>query len=213
MDNTVALFNSEYLTELYMATSPNSPGWPNAAGGPSTVGSSTYPTLNPQATPFFPSPPSGTTAEELPEWLLFSPSSSEGRSGRPSSVSPTTSFTDVVHQSGSTAPQWAGSSVGHRLYPNAARSVTAEFSQVACHDGKTPIEESSPKAAHERWVHGGCSSGRPSAQSCPAGRCQASHSPPPPRMVGRLFPAARASAGVVATLLRRHCHAARSRPI
>jgi hypothetical protein len=66
-----------------------------AAGSPSHSTS----TLNPTATLFSPSQTlESYVTEDLSEWLLFSPSSSEGRSGRFSSLS-SASFTDVVRRS------------------------------------------------------------------------------------------------------------------
>jgi hypothetical protein len=89
-----------------MAPSPSRPP-PHAAGSspPPPTTSSTFvhssPPLNPNATPFLPS--SIALGEELPEWLLFSPSSSEGRSlalGHIFGASSVTSFADVVRGKG-----------------------------------------------------------------------------------------------------------------
>jgi hypothetical protein len=63
-----------------------------------------------QPSPFSPSFHHGVVAEELPEWLLFSPSSSERWSGRPSSASLAPSFVDVVRHKSSAAPVGEGSS-------------------------------------------------------------------------------------------------------
>jgi hypothetical protein len=71
------------------------------------VGTSSTPAtcLNPSAAPFSPSfSPAPSASKELPHWLLFSPSSSEGRlsacPGRRSSFSPSPSFANVVHIKG-----------------------------------------------------------------------------------------------------------------
>jgi hypothetical protein len=63
-----------------------------------------HPALNPEVAAFSPSfVPSGSAGEELPNWLLFSPSSSEGRSpatGHLVGASPSSSFVDVVRDKG-----------------------------------------------------------------------------------------------------------------
>jgi hypothetical protein len=75
---------------------------PTQPSGDRATGSRPKPssTLNPYVVPFSPSstPNSGAAAEELSDWLLFSPSSSESRFGRPFSVS-TISCTDAVCRS------------------------------------------------------------------------------------------------------------------
>jgi hypothetical protein len=101
--------------------------------------------LNPLATPFSPTFIDGMAAEELPEWLLFSPSSSEGRSGRPSSVSPATSFIDVIRRPESSVLRGEGSSSGahaHRFVGRSAApsSLGGDF-RVAHHEGKALVEE------------------------------------------------------------------------
>jgi hypothetical protein len=72
--------------------------------------------LNSDATPFSPSPsPSRTAGEELPEWLLFSPSSFDGRSpasGRLSDSSLALSFTEVVAGKGKSSVATPGLDLG-----------------------------------------------------------------------------------------------------
>jgi hypothetical protein len=78
----------------------SSPPSPSHAAGPAHLvptPAPSSPSLKPNAAPF--SPSSAASEEDLPEWLLFSPSSSEGRSsalGRISGASPATSCADVV---------------------------------------------------------------------------------------------------------------------
>jgi hypothetical protein len=71
--------------------------------------------LNPDATPFSPSPSSTRSQkDELPDWLVFSPSSSKGRSTEPrhgAPASPSASFTEVVHRKGKAPMDEASSSV------------------------------------------------------------------------------------------------------
>jgi hypothetical protein len=93
------------------------------------------------ASPFSPSLFTDTAAEELPEWLLFSPSSSEGRSGRPSSASPATSFADVVCRGECSGVSAVGSS---SRPPSFFVEVSPPFVR---REGKAPAEEDAPLAS------------------------------------------------------------------
>jgi hypothetical protein len=76
---------------------PSHVGSPLAPPSTSTNTPRSSPLLNSSIEPF--SPQSTVSGEDLPDWLLFSPSSSEGRSlalGHPSASSSASSFTDVV---------------------------------------------------------------------------------------------------------------------
>jgi hypothetical protein len=86
---------------------PHSPPLPRSprspARNPASPSSAALPRpLNPDAAPFSPSRASEVAGVELLEWLLFSPSSSEGRSsvGCRSIISPAPSLADVVRGKG-----------------------------------------------------------------------------------------------------------------
>jgi hypothetical protein len=108
-----------------------------AAGRPQTHPS----TLNP---PPPPSPScSAMIADEVLDWLLFSPSSSEGHSGRPSSISPA-SIVDVVHS---------------RLAPQQP-SPLPQKPTTGRREGKAPMSKGGPSlppfSRFRRWRIQGC---------------------------------------------------------
>jgi hypothetical protein len=115
---------------------------PTQPSGDRATGSRPKPssTLNPHVVPFSPSstPNSGAAAEDLSDWLLFSPSSSEGRSGRPSSVS-TASFTDTVCRGSNVLHFEAGVSSA-QPQTQVAPSRLVPTPEVAHHDGKAPLK-------------------------------------------------------------------------
>jgi hypothetical protein len=98
---------------------------------PSTGGAPIFSNIDPSATPYSPSLPSGIAVEELPEWLLFSTSSSKGQSDCPSSLSPVASFIDVICRSGSGVSLEAGPS-------STPCQCCGSAQQVACSKGKGP---------------------------------------------------------------------------
>jgi hypothetical protein len=94
--------------------------------------------LNPLASPFSPSFPSGSAVEELPEWLLFSPSL-EGRSGHPSSVSSAPSSAEVAGHASSSSR-----AAGSRSASPVAMSAGAEIPPFVHHEGKAPTVDAGP---------------------------------------------------------------------
>jgi hypothetical protein len=123
------------------------------------------PTLDPQppSLAFSPSFCPGVAPDELPEWLVFSSSSSKGRSGRPSSVSLVTSFVDVVRRGSSSKPAGESSSSAAPACP-----PDGPIASGGRCDGKAPMVEGSrdvstmrsppPRRRAARRLHGGCTS-------------------------------------------------------
>jgi hypothetical protein len=95
--------------------------------------------LNPLASPFSPSFPSGSAVEELPKWLLFSPSSLEGRSGRPSSVSSAPSSAEVARRASSSSH-----TAGSRSASPVVTYAGAEIPPFVHHEGKAPAVDAGP---------------------------------------------------------------------
>jgi hypothetical protein len=169
-----------------------------------------------QPAPLHPKPPSCSllpslfavaAEEELPEWLLYSPSSFEGAPGRPSSVSLATagSFADVVWWGSCSGPQGEGS--GSRASANAAAS-----SPFICREGKAPMVDAIVEPCRGRASGGfmvdACRSavpghgGVPPAEDvgCPFMAFQAAVGAPGPsrpllQMAGRSLPGGRSGVG------------------
>jgi hypothetical protein len=120
------------------STSPPSPTGDGHADGqhrPFAPSSS----LNPLASPFSPSFPSDSAVEELPEWLLFSPSSLEGRSSRPSSVSSAPSSAEVARRASSSSH-----TAGSRSASPVVTYAGAEIPPFVHHEGKAPAVDAGP---------------------------------------------------------------------
>jgi hypothetical protein len=131
------------IAHIMAPTTPPSPISGILAGGQRRSADAPVPrsSLNPTASPFSPSLFADTAAEELTEWLIFSPSSFEGRSGRPSSTSPATSFADVVRCGECSCVGAAGSS---SRPPSCFVEVSPPFVR---REGKAPTEEVAPLAS------------------------------------------------------------------
>jgi hypothetical protein len=132
------------------STPPPSPISGTLAGGQRRSADAPVPrsSLNPAASPFSPSLFADTATEELPKWLLFSSSSSEGRSGHPSSASPVTSFTDMVRRGECSGVGAAGSS-------SRPLSCFVEVSPpFVRREGKAPAEEAAPLPSRGRAPSG-----------------------------------------------------------
>jgi hypothetical protein len=116
------------------APSPSRSASTHVVGSPSHASSP----LNPQATPF--SLSYSTVFGDLPEWLLFSPSSSEGRSGRCVTALPA-SFTEVVCHGSGAQLEAASSLACPRPLPS--------MSEAGSHcEGKAPVEDADTSGPH-----------------------------------------------------------------
>jgi hypothetical protein len=170
-----------------MAPSPP-PSPPTSAGmspshEPSAV--ATPSSLNPQASSFSPSFHHGVVAEELPEWLLLNPSSSEGWSGRLSNASLVPSFVDVVRRKSPADPAGASSSVVALEGWNGHHEGKA-WGALA---GQSAGGPSGVLPNQAEWIYGGCSPRgwpwRPSTfivwEACAASVLALTPPPPTPR--------------------------------
>jgi hypothetical protein len=99
-------------------------------------------TLNPAASPFSPTPNPQEASEELSDWLLFSPSSSEGRSsahGSGRSASPSISFVErsrhckwtVAHRMRA-PPLWSQPGCPEQLHGQCPRVVSRDIILLSC---------------------------------------------------------------------------------
>jgi hypothetical protein len=113
-------------------------------------------TLNPSAIPFSASStPSRTSLEDLPEWMLFSPSSFERwwpASGRLASVSPTPSYGEVAHGKGKVSMVEPGSSNPWAPAPAQGQEPNGFMADGRrAHPGCTGPEQPHCPSSHEGW--------------------------------------------------------------
>jgi hypothetical protein len=98
------------------------------------------------------------TGEDLPDWLLFSPSSSEGRSlehGHPPRASLATSFADVIHWKGKAPMVELEPSSGHSLPRQHPDSVSSGFmadARRAAQCSSNPQQPRLHSAAANGWT-------------------------------------------------------------
>jgi hypothetical protein len=139
-----------HCMKMSVSNLPSPPKLPTrhpAAAGPSS--SSNPAPLNPTATPFSPPLSSGATGEELPKWILLSPSSSEGRSpaaGRRSLASPPSSYTDAVRGRGKALLQEGSLALAHDGLRGA---FMADSRRSGCSSRAQAPRSSSPQQAPE----------------------------------------------------------------